>query len=84
MSTAQQVRFLERSLRSRRRLDRAADVGRNSHILCVCTRDSSSAAVILSADQRGAMTQDYKRNGADTLFAALNIADGKAIRIRGG
>jgi transposase len=41
--------------------------------------DRTQPGLPLKAGRMGTMTHDYKRNGTTTLFAALNILDGKVI-----
>lgn len=54
-------------------------------VLCVDEKsqiqalDRTQPGLPLKRGRAGTMTHDYKRNGTTTLFAALNIADGKVI-----
>src|SRR5260370_389821 len=41
--------------------------------------DRTQAGLPLKKGRCGTMTHDYKRNGTTTLFAALNVLDGKVI-----
>jgi hypothetical protein len=41
--------------------------------------DRTQPGLPLKAGRSGTMTRDYKRHGTMTLFAALNVLDGKAI-----
>src|SRR5437867_7142050 len=41
--------------------------------------DRTQPGLPLKKGRAGTMTHDYKRNGTTTLFAALNVADGKVI-----
>ena len=41
--------------------------------------DRTQPGLPLKKGRCGTMTQDYKRNGTTTLFAALNVLDGKVI-----
>ena len=41
--------------------------------------DRTQPGLLLKKGRAGTMTQDYKRNGTATLFAALNTLDGKVI-----
>jgi transposase len=41
--------------------------------------DRTQPGLPLKKGRRGTMTHDYKRNGTTTLFAALNVLDGKVI-----
>src|ERR1041385_822332 len=41
--------------------------------------DRNHPALPLKKGRCGTMTHDYKRNGTATLFAALNVADGRVI-----
>jgi hypothetical protein len=41
--------------------------------------DRSQPSLPLKKGRAGTMTHDYKRNGATTLFAALNVLDGTVI-----
>jgi transposase len=57
------------------------------HALVFCADEKSQIQALdrtqpglpLKKGRAGTMTHDYKRNGTTTLFAALNIADGKVI-----
>jgi hypothetical protein len=51
-------------------------VGENSQIHAL---DRSQRGLLIKKDDAGTMTHDYKRNGTKTLFAALNMLDGKVI-----
>ena len=42
-------------------------------------RPSIASGLPLKKGRAGTMTHDYKRNGTTTLFAALNMLDGKVI-----
>jgi transposase len=54
-------------------------------VLCVDEKsqiqalDRTQPGLPLKRGRRGTMTHDYKRNGTTTLFAALNMLDGKVI-----
>ena len=54
-------------------------------VLCVDEKsqiqalDRTQPGVPMKKGRAGTMTQDYKRNGTTTLFAALNMLDGKVI-----
>jgi hypothetical protein len=41
--------------------------------------DGTQPGLPLKKGRAGTMTHDYKRNGATTLFAALNVLDGTVI-----
>ena len=41
--------------------------------------DRTQPGLPIKRGRAGTMTHDYKRNGTSTLFAALNVADGKVI-----
>lgn len=41
--------------------------------------DRTQPTLPLTPGRNGTMTHDYKRNGTTTLFAALNVAEGKVI-----
>lgn len=57
------------------------------HALVLCADEKSQIQALdrtqpglpLKRGRRGTMTYDYKRHGTTTLFAALNLADGKVI-----
>jgi transposase len=54
-------------------------------VLCVDEKsqiqalDRTQPGLPLKKGRRGTLTHDYKRNGTTTLFAALNVLDGKVI-----
>ena len=54
-------------------------------VLCVDEKsqiqalDRTSRALPMKPGRAGTMTHDYKRNGTTTLFAALNVLDGRVI-----
>jgi hypothetical protein len=54
-------------------------------VLCVDEKsqiqalDRTQPGLPMKKGRAGTMTHDYKRNGATTLFAALNMLDGKVI-----
>ena len=41
--------------------------------------DRTQPGLPLKPGKCGTMTHDYKRNGTTTLFAALNVLDGKVV-----
>ena len=41
--------------------------------------DRTQPGLPLKKGRCGTMTHDYKRNGTTTLFAALNVLDGKVV-----
>lgn len=41
--------------------------------------DRTQPGLPMKKGRAGTMTHDYKRNGTTTLFAALNMLDGKVI-----
>jgi len=41
--------------------------------------DRTQASLPMTKGRAGTMTQDYKRNGTTTLFAALDVLTGKVI-----
>ena len=41
--------------------------------------DRSQPGLPMKKGRAGTMTHDYKRHGTTTLFAALNLLDGKVI-----
>ena len=43
--------------------------------------DRTQPGLPLKKGRCGTMTHDYKRNGTTTLFAALNVLDGKVIEV---
>ena len=43
--------------------------------------DRSQPGLLLKKGRCGTMTHDYKRNGTTTLFAALNVTEGKLIGV---
>jgi len=43
------------------------------------TLDRTQPGLPMKKGRAGTMTHDYKRNGTTTLFAALNMLDGKVI-----
>ena len=54
-------------------------------VLCVDEKsqiqalDRTQPGLPMKKGRAGTMTHDYKRNGTTTLFAALNMLDGKVI-----
>jgi transposase len=58
------------------------------HALVLCVDEKSQIQALdrtqpglpMKPGRAGTRTHDYKRNGTSTLFAALNVADGKLIR----
>lgn len=61
------------------------DPPKNSLVLCVDEKsqiqalDRSQKSLPMHPGRLGTMTHDYKRNGTTTLFAALNVFDGRVI-----
>src|ERR1700760_3527979 len=52
---------------------------RGPHISQIQALDRTQPGLPLKRGRAGTMTHDYKRNGTTTLFAALDVLDGKVI-----